>query len=50
MGLHLVGGSHQDEGELVITGPQLADGYWNDPERTAAVFRPLETAGAPQRG
>jgi D-alanine--poly(phosphoribitol) ligase subunit 1 len=43
MGLHLVGGSHPDEGELVITGPQLADGYWNDPERSAAVFRPLET-------
>lgn len=27
-----------DEGEIVLSGPQLADGYWNDPERTAAAF------------
>lgn len=26
-------------GELVLSGPQLADGYWNDPVRTAAAFR-----------
>jgi D-alanine--poly(phosphoribitol) ligase subunit 1 len=39
MGLHLVGGRHADEGELVITGPQLASGYWQDPERSAERFR-----------
>jgi D-alanine--poly(phosphoribitol) ligase subunit 1 len=42
MGLHLVGGSHSDEGELVITGPQLARGYWEDPDRTRAAFRELK--------
>lgn len=25
-------------GELLMTGPQLALGYWDDPERTAAAF------------
>ncbi len=25
-------------GELLLTGPQLALGYWNDPERTRAAF------------
>jgi D-alanine--poly(phosphoribitol) ligase subunit 1 len=39
MGLHLVGGGHSEEGELVITGPQLARGYWDDPDRTAVAFR-----------
>ncbi len=27
-------------GELVHAGPLVAQGYWNDPERTAARFRP----------
>jgi amino acid adenylation domain-containing protein len=27
-----------DEGELLMTGPQLTLGYWQDPERTAAAF------------
>ena len=34
-------------GELALAGPQLADGYWKLPEKTAAVFvecRPLSTA------
>ncbi len=26
------------EGELLISGPQVTPGYWNDPERTAAAF------------
>lgn len=26
------------EGELLMTGPQLTLGYWQDPERTAAAF------------
>lgn len=25
-------------GELLMTGPQLTPGYWNDPKRTAAAF------------
>lgn len=25
-------------GELLVTGPQLTPGYWQDPERTAAAF------------
>ena len=29
-----------EEGELVHAGPLVAQGYWNDPERTAARFRP----------
>ena len=28
-----------EEGELVHSGPLVAKGYWNDPERTAARFR-----------
>ncbi|PRQ04225.1 Tyrocidine synthase 3 [Enhygromyxa salina] len=27
-----------ETGELLMTGPQRALGYWNDPERTAAAF------------
>lgn len=50
MGLHLVGGAHPDEGEVVLTGPQLADGYWNDPEKTAAAFRTVDTPAGPRRG
>ena len=29
-----------EEGELVHAGPLVAKGYWNDPARTAARFRP----------
>ena len=50
MQLHLVGGTHPDEGEIVITGPQLAGGYLNDSVRTAAAFRPVEAAGQTVRG
>ncbi len=39
MALHLV------EGELAISGPQLADGYWQDEGRTAEAFRPLAVDG-----
>jgi D-alanine--poly(phosphoribitol) ligase subunit 1 len=47
MGIRLIGGAHDDAGEIVITGPQLAMGYWNDPERTAAVFRTIDVNGTP---
>ncbi|GAA4039154.1 acyl-CoA ligase (AMP-forming), exosortase A system-associated [Parerythrobacter jejuensis] len=29
-----------EEGELVHCGPLVAQGYWNDPERTAVRFKP----------
>lgn len=48
--LHLVGGSNGDEGEVVITGEQLADGYLDDPEKTAERFRSLEVGGETLRG
>jgi acyl-CoA ligase (AMP-forming) (exosortase A-associated) len=35
-----------EEGELVHRGPLVAMGYWNDPERTAARFRPVPAAPA----
>ena len=50
MGLHLVGGAHADEGEIVLTGPQLADGYWQDDEKTQAAFRTIDTLAGPSRG
>lgn len=40
MQIHLVGGESADEGEIVITGPQVAAGYWRDAAQTAASFRP----------
>jgi len=49
MGIHLVGGPHPDEGEIAITGPQLASGYWEDPEKTAAAFRALLVDGRETR-
>jgi D-alanine--poly(phosphoribitol) ligase subunit 1 len=50
VGLHLVGGRHPDEGEIVLTGKQLALGYWNDAERTAEKFRSIDVSGLPVRG
>ncbi len=50
MTLHIVGGREADEGEIVILGPQLAEGYWNDPAKTAEVFRTVELDGAVHRG
>jgi D-alanine--poly(phosphoribitol) ligase subunit 1 len=49
MTVDLVGGPHADEGEIVITGPQLATGYWQDPERTAAAFKTWPVDGRPTR-
>lgn len=36
-----------EEGELVHRGALVAMGYWNDPERTAARFRPVPNRGTP---
>lgn len=50
MRVTLVGEGQPDEGEIVITGKQVADGYWNDPALTARQFRDFEIAGAHERG
>jgi D-alanine--poly(phosphoribitol) ligase subunit 1 len=49
MGLHLIGGPNPDEGEIVITGPQLALGYWRNAAQSIAAFRILEIDGVPVR-
>ena len=36
-----------EPGELVQTGETVALGYWNDPERTAQIFRPAPAETAP---
>ena len=36
-------GNPADRGELVHAGPLVAQGYWRDPVRTAARFRPAPT-------
>ena len=50
MGLHLVGGRHRDEGEIVITGPQVASGYWRNAQRTAELFREVSIDGVATTG
>lgn len=35
-----------EEGELVHCGPLVAQGYWQDPERTAERFKPAPAASA----
>lgn len=35
---------NMEEGELVHCGPLVAQGYWNDPARTAERFRPAPAA------
>jgi D-alanine--poly(phosphoribitol) ligase subunit 1 len=49
MGIHLIGGPSAEEGEVVITGPQLALGYWNEPEKTAAAFKSVCIDGRTMR-
>jgi D-alanine--poly(phosphoribitol) ligase subunit 1 len=41
----LLGGPSTDEGEIVIAGPQVAEGYWNAREQTERVFRDIELDG-----
>jgi D-alanine--poly(phosphoribitol) ligase subunit 1 len=41
MDIILSGGPSGDEGEIVIVGPQLADGYWQNAAKTASAFRPI---------
>jgi D-alanine--poly(phosphoribitol) ligase subunit 1 len=40
MKIDLVHGENPDEGEIVITGPQVALGYFHDEHRTRQAFRP----------
>jgi len=47
MALHRI--ESEDGIELAISGPQLADGYWQDDERTAQAFRTLVIGGRPVR-
>ncbi|MFO1109714.1 MAG: AMP-binding protein [Bradyrhizobium sp.] len=49
MNLSLVGGKDANEGEIVISGPQLAEGYWSDEQRTSERFRLADSDGAPAR-
>ena len=49
MDIWLEGGESADEGEVVIGGPQVARGYWRDPERTAAVFGQARRGGVTLR-
>lgn len=49
MDVVLVGGPDDDEGELVLLGPQLAEGYLDDPQQTARSFREIAINGAIQR-
>ncbi len=43
MALHLLPGGQGDE--LAISGPQVADGYWDDEARTAEAFRTIAVDG-----
>jgi long-chain acyl-CoA synthetase len=36
-----------EEGELIVRGPQVMNGYWNKPDETAAVFVDDPAGGAP---
>jgi D-alanine--poly(phosphoribitol) ligase subunit 1 len=49
MDLKLVGGKDTNEGEIVICGPQLAEGYWKDEEKTSERFRSIDSNGMPVR-
>ncbi|MBT8004871.1 MAG: AMP-binding protein, partial [Rhodospirillales bacterium] len=44
---HLVDGATPDEGEIVLSGPQVARGYWNAPELTAEAFVEIDIEGTP---
>ena len=44
-GLRLIGGKNKNEGEIVITGRQLAEGYWKLPKETKKSFRKINING-----
>ena len=43
--LYLFGGQNKNEGEIVITGKQLADGYWKLPEENKKSFKKIRVKG-----
>ena len=49
MDVRLLGGPHDDEGEIVLLGPQLARGYLGDADATDRAFRLIATETGPQR-
>jgi D-alanine--poly(phosphoribitol) ligase subunit 1 len=50
MEIHLVDGPNANEGEALIVGPQVASGYWKDPEKTKAAFTEFEGRPAYRSG
>lgn len=50
MRLELTAGPSADEGEIVILGPQLATGYWENPALTQRAFRPIHVNGEDATG
>lgn len=50
MHIDLVNGPSREEGEIVISGPQLAEGYWRNPEQTSKAFRSFDVGDGPKRG
>ncbi len=44
-GMHLRIGEEESVGEILIAGPQVADGYWDNPEETSARFFEMECGG-----
>jgi D-alanine--poly(phosphoribitol) ligase subunit 1 len=49
MKILLLGGESANVGEIVIAGPQLAEGYLDDPETTERHFRPIMLDGVETR-
>jgi D-alanine--poly(phosphoribitol) ligase subunit 1 len=50
MRLELMEGPSADEGEIVLFGPQLAEGYWNNAEQTKKAFRDVALPQGMLRG
>lgn len=45
MKIELHGGEDSKSGEIIILGPQVADGYWQDAEKTGQVFKEATADG-----
>tara|TARA_B100000242_G_C43055062_1_gene493585 strand:+ start:5952 stop:7466 length:1515 start_codon:yes stop_codon:yes gene_type:complete len=45
MEINLINGKNKNEGELVISGPQLSNGYWNDNTKTKQAFKTIVLNG-----
>ena len=49
MSLHLLNGKNDHKGEIAISGPQLAEGYWGDKEKTDLLFTYIKINGSMTR-